>query len=66
MPLVAERETMAPLAEPTSAMLVPAVSIPVTIVGSFAAMAALGFTVNLMTLFALILILEKSESLTIR
>ena len=37
------------------AMLVPAVSIPVTIVGSFAAMAALGFTVNLMTLFALIL-----------
>ncbi|WP_366143445.1 efflux RND transporter permease subunit [Accumulibacter sp.] len=37
------------------AMLVPATTVPVTIVGAFAAMAALGFTVNLMTLFALIL-----------
>lgn len=37
------------------AMLVPATTVPVTIVGAFAAMMALGFTVNLMTLFALIL-----------
>src|SRR5262245_7168752 len=37
------------------AMLVPATTIPVTIIGAFAAMAVLGFTVNLMTLFALIL-----------
>ena len=37
------------------AMLVPATTVPVTIVGAFAAMALLGFTVNLMTLFALIL-----------
>jgi HAE1 family hydrophobic/amphiphilic exporter-1 len=37
------------------AMLVPATTIPVTIIGAFIAMAALGFTVNLMTLFALIL-----------
>lgn len=37
------------------AMLVPAITVPVTIIGTFAAMAALGFTVNLMTLFALIL-----------
>src|SRR5499426_729603 len=37
------------------AMLVPATTVPVTIVGAFIAMAALGFTVNLMTLFALIL-----------
>jgi len=37
------------------ATLVPATTIPVTIIGSFAAMAALGFGVNLMTLFALIL-----------
>ncbi|MCU0837227.1 MAG: multidrug efflux RND transporter permease subunit [Rhodospirillales bacterium] len=37
------------------AMLVPATTVPVTIVGAFAAMLALGFTVNLMTLFALIL-----------
>jgi HAE1 family hydrophobic/amphiphilic exporter-1 len=36
-------------------MLVPATTVPVTIVGAFIAMAALGFTVNLMTLFALIL-----------
>jgi HAE1 family hydrophobic/amphiphilic exporter-1 len=37
------------------AMLVPATTIPVTIIGAFIAMAALGFTINLMTLFALIL-----------
>src|SRR5262245_16902722 len=37
------------------AMLVPAITVPVTIIGAFAAMALLGFTVNLMTLFALIL-----------
>src|SRR5262249_9052760 len=37
------------------ATLVPATTVPVTIIGAFAAMALLGFTVNLMTLFALIL-----------
>ena len=37
------------------AMLVPATTVPVTIIGAFIAIAALGFTVNLMTLFALIL-----------
>jgi HAE1 family hydrophobic/amphiphilic exporter-1 len=37
------------------AILVPATTIPVTIIGAFAAMAGLGFTINLMTLFALIL-----------
>jgi HAE1 family hydrophobic/amphiphilic exporter-1 len=37
------------------AMLVPATTVPVTIIGSFAAMAALGFTVNFATLFALVL-----------
>jgi HAE1 family hydrophobic/amphiphilic exporter-1 len=37
------------------AMLVPATTVPVTIIGAFAAMALMGFTVNLMTLFALIL-----------
>jgi len=37
------------------AMLVPATTVPVTIVGAFAAMIALGFTINLMTLFALVL-----------
>jgi HAE1 family hydrophobic/amphiphilic exporter-1 len=37
------------------AMLVPATTVPVTIIGAFAAMAALGFTVNLSTLFAIIL-----------
>jgi HAE1 family hydrophobic/amphiphilic exporter-1 len=36
-------------------MLVPATTVPVTIIGAFAAMAALGFTVNLSTLFAIIL-----------
>jgi len=37
------------------AMLVPATTVPVTIIGAFIAMAAMGFTINLMTLFALIL-----------
>src|SRR5262249_55664384 len=37
------------------AMLVPATTVPVTIIGAFAAMAALGFTVNLSTLFAIML-----------
>jgi HAE1 family hydrophobic/amphiphilic exporter-1 len=37
------------------ATLVPATTVPVTIIGAFAAIAMLGFTVNLMTLFALIL-----------
>ena len=37
------------------AVLVPATTVPVTIIGAFAGMAALGFTVNLSTLFALIL-----------
>jgi hydrophobic/amphiphilic exporter-1 (mainly G- bacteria), HAE1 family len=37
------------------AMLVPATTVPVTIIGAFIAMVALGFTVNLMTLFALVL-----------
>jgi HAE1 family hydrophobic/amphiphilic exporter-1 len=35
--------------------LVPATTIPVTIIGAFAAMQMLGFGINLMTLFALIL-----------
>ncbi len=37
------------------AMLVPATTVPVTIIGAFAAMAALGFTVNMSTLFAIVL-----------
>ena len=37
------------------ATLVPATTVPVTIIGAFAAIAMLGFSVNLMTLFALIL-----------
>ncbi len=37
------------------AMLVPATTVPVTIIGAFAGMWALGFTVNLSTLFAIIL-----------
>src|SRR5919202_5974013 len=36
-------------------VLVPATTVPVTIVGAFAAMAVLGFTVNLLTLFGLVL-----------
>src|SRR6187551_3578528 len=37
------------------AMLVPATTVPVTIIGAFAAMAALGFTVNTTTLFGIVL-----------
>jgi len=37
------------------ATLVPATTVPVTIVGTFAAMAIMGFTVNLLTLFAIVL-----------
>ncbi|KQQ26437.1 transporter [Methylobacterium sp. Leaf123] len=37
------------------ATLVPATTVPVTLIGTFAAMAALGFTVNLSTLFAIVL-----------
>jgi hydrophobic/amphiphilic exporter-1 (mainly G- bacteria), HAE1 family len=37
------------------AMLVPATTIPVTIIGAFAIMAALGFTINLSTMFAIVL-----------
>ncbi len=37
------------------AVLVPATTVPVTIIGAFITMAALGFSVNMITLFALIL-----------
>ncbi|MFG1479091.1 efflux RND transporter permease subunit [Xanthobacter sp. V4C-4] len=37
------------------AMLVPATTVPVTIIGAFAAMAAMGYTVNTTSLFALVL-----------
>jgi hydrophobic/amphiphilic exporter-1 (mainly G- bacteria), HAE1 family len=37
------------------AALVPATTVPVTIIGAFAGMAALGFTVNLSTLFGIVL-----------
>jgi HAE1 family hydrophobic/amphiphilic exporter-1 len=37
------------------AVLVPATTVPVTIIGAFAAMAVLGYTVNTTTLFALVL-----------
>ncbi|MBV8818682.1 MAG: efflux RND transporter permease subunit, partial [Acidobacteriaceae bacterium] len=37
------------------ASLVPATTIPVTIIGAFAAMAALGFSINLSTLFGIVL-----------
>jgi HAE1 family hydrophobic/amphiphilic exporter-1 len=37
------------------ATLVPATTVPVTIIGAFAAMYGLGFTVNLSTLFAIVL-----------
>jgi hydrophobic/amphiphilic exporter-1 (mainly G- bacteria), HAE1 family len=37
------------------ATLVPATTVPITIIGAFAAMAALGFSINLLTLFALVL-----------
>ena len=37
------------------ATLVPATTVPVTIIGAFAAMAMLGFSINLLTLFAIVL-----------
>jgi len=37
------------------AVLVPATTVPVTIIGAFAGMAMFGFTVNLLTLFGLVL-----------
>src|SRR5512135_1893557 len=37
------------------AVLVPATTVPVTIIGTFAALAALGFSVNMLTLFGLVL-----------
>jgi hydrophobic/amphiphilic exporter-1 (mainly G- bacteria), HAE1 family len=37
------------------AMLIPATTVPVTIIGAFAAMSAMGFSVNLSTLFAIVL-----------
>lgn len=35
--------------------MVPATTVPITIIGAFAAMAAMGFSINLLTLFALVL-----------
>ena len=37
------------------ATLVPATTVPVTIIGAFACMAGLGFSINLLTLFAIVL-----------
>jgi len=37
------------------ATLIPATTVPVTIIGAFAAMGALGFSVNMLTLFGLVL-----------
>ena len=37
------------------AVLIPATTVPVTLIGAFAFMAALGFTINLLTLFGLVL-----------
>ena len=37
------------------AVLIPATTVPVTIIGAFAAMYVLGFTVNMLTLFGLVL-----------
>jgi hydrophobic/amphiphilic exporter-1 (mainly G- bacteria), HAE1 family len=37
------------------AVLIPATTVPVTIIGAFAALGALGFSVNMLTLFGLIL-----------
>ncbi len=37
------------------AVLVPATTVPVTIIGAFAAMYAMGFSVNMLTLFGLVL-----------
>ncbi len=39
------------------ATLVPATTVPVTIIGAFAAMAVMGFSINLLTLFAVVLAL---------
>lgn len=37
------------------AVLIPATTVPVTLIGAFAAMSALGFSVNMLTLFGLVL-----------
>ena len=37
------------------ATLIPATTVPVTIIGAFAAMSALGFSINMLTLFGLVL-----------
>ena len=37
------------------AILIPATTVPVTIIGAFAAMAALGFSINTLTLFGIVL-----------
>ena len=37
------------------ATLVPATTVPVTLIGAFACMAAMGFSINLLTLFAIVL-----------
>ena len=37
------------------AMLVPATTVPITIIGAFAAMSALGYSINLLTLFGIVL-----------
>jgi HAE1 family hydrophobic/amphiphilic exporter-1 len=37
------------------AVIIPATTVPVTLIGAFAAMAALGFSVNMLTLFGLVL-----------
>ncbi|MEM9227752.1 MAG: efflux RND transporter permease subunit, partial [Verrucomicrobiota bacterium] len=39
------------------ATLIPAVTIPVSLIGTFGAMAVLGFSINLLTLFGLILVI---------
>ncbi|MBN8245980.1 MAG: efflux RND transporter permease subunit [Verrucomicrobia bacterium] len=39
----------------TRATLVPATTVPVTLIGAFAAMSVLGFSINLLTLFAVVL-----------
>ncbi|MBW0002036.1 MAG: multidrug efflux RND transporter permease subunit [Hyphomicrobiales bacterium] len=39
------------------ATLIPATTVPVSVIGAFAAMAALGFTVNFSTLFAVVLVI---------
>jgi HAE1 family hydrophobic/amphiphilic exporter-1 len=37
--------------------LIPAITIPVTIIGAFAGMAAMGFSINLLTLFAIVVVI---------